>query len=72
MNEKMLENAKRLAARPYQIRIFADETTDGDPGYYAMIPELPGCVSDGATVEQAKRISKQRKWTLSIFCFRMV
>ena len=55
MNEKMLENAKRLAARPYQIRIFADETTDGDPGYYAMIPELPGCVSDGATVEEAKK-----------------
>ena len=54
MNKVRLKEAKRLAARQYQIRIFADETTDGEPGYYAMIPEMPGCVSDGATVEEAK------------------
>lgn len=55
MNRKRLMKAKQLAARPYQMRIFADETADGDPGYYAMIPELPGCVSDGDTVEEAKQ-----------------
>ena len=55
MNKKRLKKAKRLAARPYQMRIFADVTTDGEPGYYATIPELPGCVSDGDTVEEAKQ-----------------
>lgn len=54
MNKARLKKAKRLAARQYQVRIFADETTDGEPGYYAMMPEMPGCVSDGATVEEAK------------------
>ena len=55
MNSKRLKKAKRLAKRAYQIRIFADATTDGEAGYYAIVPELPGCVSDGATVEEAKQ-----------------
>ncbi len=55
MNSKRLMKAKQLAARPYQMRVFADLTTDGEPGYYAMIPELPGCVSDGDTVEEARQ-----------------
>ena len=55
MNKARLIEAERLAAREYQVRVFADETTDGEPGYYAMTPEMPGCVSDGATVEEAKK-----------------
>ena len=55
MDSQRLEKAKQLAARPYQMRIFADETTDGEPGYYAVIPEMPGCASDGETVEEAKK-----------------
>lgn len=54
MNQARLNEAKRLAARQYQVRIFADETADGEPGFYAITPEMPGCVSDGATVEEAK------------------
>ena len=26
-----------------------------DPGYYAHCPELPGCVSGGATLEETRR-----------------
>ena len=55
MNEERLRKAKRLADRPYQVRIVPDETTDGKPGYFVRIPEMPGCVSDGDTVEEAKR-----------------
>lgn len=55
MNEERFREAKRLADRPYQVHIFPDETTDGEPGYFVRIPEMPGCVSDGDTVEEAKR-----------------
>ena len=55
MNEERFQEAKRLADRPYQAHIFPDETTDGKPGYFVRIPEMPGCVSDGETVEEAKK-----------------
>jgi len=54
MNEERLQEAKRLADRLYQVHIFPDETTDGKPGYFVRIPEMPGCVADGDTVEEAK------------------
>lgn len=47
--------AKELAARPYIVQVMADETTDGGMIYLAQDPELPGCLSQGATVEEAKR-----------------
>ena len=54
MNNQTLKKAKELANRPYQIRIFLDETTDDEPIYVAVIPELPGCVAYGDTPEEAK------------------
>jgi predicted RNase H-like HicB family nuclease len=32
---------------------FRDETTEGEPIYVAMIPELPGCHTHGDTINEA-------------------
>ena len=53
MNEKLLAEAKKLAARPYELQLVPDIDTDGDPVVFARIPEMPGCVSHGKTVEEA-------------------
>ncbi len=45
--------AKRLADRPYRTIVFLGETTDGEPGYVALNPELEGCVSQGDTPDEA-------------------
>ncbi|MXX51370.1 MAG: type II toxin-antitoxin system HicB family antitoxin [Chloroflexi bacterium] len=55
MDKRRLQQAKELAKRAYQVHVFSDESTDGDPGYVASVPELPICMSDGSTVEEAKR-----------------
>ena len=53
MNDKLLTKAKWLADRPYEIQLLPDIDTDGDPVVFARIPEMPGCVSHGKTVEEA-------------------
>ena len=32
---------------------FLDNTTEGEPTYVALIPELPGCHTHGDTIEEA-------------------
>lgn len=54
MDEQRLRRARELASRAYQVHVFPDESTNGDPGFVASIPELPICMSDGETVEEAK------------------
>lgn len=39
----------------YRIEIRPDVCTDGSIAYVAEIPELLGCMSHGATVEEARR-----------------
>jgi len=39
----------------YMIEVVEDETTDGEPCYLASHPELPGCMSHGATLDEAVR-----------------
>ena len=53
MNEKLFRQAEEFARQPYQVHVFADETTDGEPCFVAIIPELPGCMSHGATIDEA-------------------
>ncbi len=53
MNEERLQLAKKLASRSYQVHVFPDESTEGDPCFVATVPELPVCMSDGDTVEEA-------------------
>ena len=52
---KRREEAERLAKRPYRTIVFLDETTDDEPIYVALNPELDGCVSQGETSDEALR-----------------
>lgn len=39
---------------PYRIEIRPDTQTDGGVVYIATIPDLPGCMSHGSTIEEAR------------------
>ncbi len=67
MNKHLFQKAKELAQRPYQVHVFLDETTDGEPVYVAAVPEMPGCVSHGDTVEEAKEWLESAK--IDFICF---
>ncbi len=54
MNQDRLTCAEELASRPYQIELQAYETLDGQTYFFGRVPEMPGCVSDGATEQEAK------------------
>lgn len=54
MNEQQFQRAEELASRPYQIELVAYETPDGKPYFFGSVPEMPGCVSDGGTEQEAK------------------
>ena len=47
--------ARELALRPYVTIVLLDETTDDEPMYVALNPELNGCMAQGDTVEEARR-----------------
>ena len=49
----LLKRAEELADRPYAIEILYDETTTGEPIIVVSHPELPGCMAQGSTVEEA-------------------
>lgn len=53
MNRKNFGKATALAKRPYQSHIFLDQTTDGEPVYVGIVPEMPGCTAHGDSVEEA-------------------
>jgi antitoxin HicB len=53
MMSNYTDEATRLANQPYTTIVFRDMTTDGEYGYVAINPQLPGCVSDGDTPEEA-------------------
>ncbi len=42
-------------ALPYTIELVRDEDDEGNSGYVAEVEELPGCLSQGATPEEAIR-----------------
>ena len=54
MKKKILKKARRLAARPYEVQFVPDFNTDGNPVFFARIPEMPGCVAHGDTIEEAR------------------
>ena len=54
------EKARSLAKRLYAEEISRDETTDGQPIYLIAHPELPGCMTQGATIEEQERVFKRR------------
>lgn len=53
MKQKYYRQAESLAQRHYQAHVFLDETTDGEPVYVAIVPEMPGCIAHGDSIEEA-------------------
>jgi len=48
-------NLEQYMALPYAVAVVPDICTDGTQCYLASNPELPGCMSHGADVEEAMR-----------------
>lgn len=55
-SNKLQETAQTLAARPYALFAFLDNTTSGGLIYVATNPELPGCYAQGDTMQEAEGI----------------
>ena len=53
MGNKLQDKACKLAELPYAVKVEKDKKTDGKEIYLAIHPELIGCMSQGATVEEA-------------------
>ena len=53
MNSIYLSKAKQLAKLAYQVHVFPDETTEGEPTLVAVVPEMPGCIAHGETIDEA-------------------
>lgn len=46
--------AKELATRPHQIVYFSERDDAGKPYFFVEVLEMPGCHSDGETIEEAR------------------
>jgi len=55
MNQTILNNAAKLAHRHYRYDIRLDQTTSGEPIYFATCLDLEGCHAQGETLEEALR-----------------
>ena len=53
MNEKQLEEARKLALRNYNLVLSKDRLSDGSIMYMARNPELKGCKAQGTTQMEA-------------------
>ncbi len=53
MPEDFAAKAQELALQPYTVDITVDEGTNGDAIFVASNPELPNCLSDGVSIEEA-------------------
>ena len=53
MSAETLDKATSLGNRFYTFEVVSDVTTDGEPIFVASNPELPGCMAQGATEEEA-------------------
>ncbi len=54
MINRLRSEAEKLAAAPYTVVAAKDETTDGQPIYLLSHPELPGCMAQGADIDEAR------------------
>jgi len=54
MKKDLRKQAEILVGQPYTVDMSRDETTDGKFVYLATHPELPGCMAQGITIEEAK------------------
>ena len=59
MSKSLQAKAKLLAQQPYTIDILEDETVDGQHVYLITCPQLPGCMAQGSTIEEAEENLKE-------------
>ncbi|MGA2159192.1 MAG: type II toxin-antitoxin system HicB family antitoxin [Dehalococcoidia bacterium] len=57
--KKLEMKAKELAEKPYSTDIMEDETTDGGHVYLLAHPELPGCMAQGISIDEAEKNLKE-------------
>lgn len=53
VSRELLEKATKLANRPYRIVATPDQLEPDTPVFFVTNPELPGCNSHGATLDEA-------------------
>lgn len=53
LDPQYLAAAEQLAARPYGVLVEVELLSTGKPVYVARIPELPGCMGQGITEQEA-------------------
>lgn len=53
MNEKATRTLDEYMTLPYVITLVHDVDDEGNAGWVAEVAELPGCISQGATPEEA-------------------
>lgn len=53
MDKTLWNKATKLAARPYQVRVYRDDEASGEAVYLAEYAELSGCMAQGATIKDA-------------------
>ena len=68
MNADVTRQAEELAAEPYTIDIMRDETTTGESIYLLSHPELPNCMAQGRTIEEAQDnlVDARKEYILSL------
>lgn len=58
MDQELLEKAKVLAARGYQVQVQKEDRENGRPVWVAYVPEMPSCVASGDSTVSAKEALK--------------
>ena len=53
MNQELLEKAIALAARGYQVGVQREDDENGNHVWVAFVPEMPSCLAQGDTAQDA-------------------
>ena len=53
MNKNFENRANALASQNYSVVVILDDTTEGEPVYFAQTPEFDGCFGQGKTISEA-------------------